>query len=187
MHDAAAGTTEALTCDTHILTLLSGQKYMFHGYCGGKGYFDFVMEWEQETDTEGGVIMGVEGTNANLSASGDSIAFRAPGDGVIELSLTAPAEGTSVPMAVVANVASDTLSLPYSGEESDVSIPTGKTHTIALNGDDTGMGMLILQMDGNDDGGGGDDEPCPGDANQDGVVDVNDLLEVIAQFGAACP
>ena len=36
-----------------------------------------------------------------------------------------------------------------------------------------------------------DDVTCPtaclGDANADGTVDVNDILDVVAQFGVTCP
>ena len=80
-------------------------------------------------------------------------------------------------LGLVGDVTSATLTLPASGDERIVTVPAG-THTIAL----VGYGMLWIPEDG--DGGGSD---FPEDVNGDGVVDVTDLLAIIAAWGATSP
>ena len=115
---------------------------MFHGSSG----FWFELTWPEQGDEEG-MIMEISGYNISIhssSSDGDNVSFRAPQSGVMLMALTAE-EDMQVPMAVIANVTSSTLTLPASGEEADVEILAG-THLIELNGDGTGMGMLLMQM-----------------------------------------
>ena len=177
LHDASAGTSSP--CPSGTYTLLDGQKYMFHG----SFVFGFYLTWPEQGDEEG-MGMSIVGYNVTIhssSSDGDNVSFRAPGTGEMVMTLTAE-EDMQVPMAVIANVTSPTLTLPASGEEADVEVPVG-THTIELNGDGTGMGMLLMQMGDGDDGG----DSLPEDVNGDGVVDVSDLLAVIAAWGATSP
>ena len=179
LHNASAG--ESSPCPTGTYTLLDGQKYMFHGY---NSYLNLT--WPEQGDEEG-MGMFIYGFNISIhssSSDGDNVSFRAPGGagGYMFMELTAE-EDMQVPMAVIANVTSDSLILPASGEEADVDVPIG-THTIYLNGDGTGMGMLLMQMGDGDDGGGGS---MPEDVNGDCVVDVSDLLQVIGVWGSTCP
>ena len=181
LHDASAGTSSLCLSGTHTNTLLDGQKYVFHG----SDTFDFSLTWPEQGDEEG-MGMSIIGSNVSIhssSSDGDNVSFRAPGNGEMVMTLTAE-EDMQVPMAVIANVTSPTLTLPASGEEADVEVPVG-THTIELNGDGTGMGMLLMQMGDGDDGGGGDS--LPEDVNGDGVVDVSDLLAIIGAWGATSP
>lgn len=175
LHDASAGTSVPIGSSTY--TLLDGQKYMFHG----SDTFDFSLTWPEQGDEEG-MGMSIIGYNVTIhssSSDGDNVSFRAPGNGEMVLTLTAEVD-MQVPMAVIANVTSPTLTLPASGEEADVDVPVG-THTIELNGDGTGMGMLLMQMGDGDDGG------LPEDVNGDGVVDVSDLLAIISAWGSTSP
>jgi hypothetical protein len=178
LHDASAGTSSP--CPTGTYTLLDGQKYMFHG----SDSFYLNLTWPEQGDEEG-MGMSIYGSDISVhssSSDGDNVSFRAPGTGAMVMTLTAE-EDMQVPMAVIANVTSPTLILPASGEEADVEVPVG-THTIYLNGDGTGMGMLLMQMGDGDDGGGGS---MPEDVNGDGVVDVSDLLAIIAVWGQTSP
>ena len=172
--DIDTGDDTPLTSGTY--TLLSTKKYMFYGGVGSssKGMFEFTITWP-ETGFEDDVQMaGLNFSNSNIISMGDAIMFTATGPtstGYIYLE----GEG-EVFLGFVGDVTSSTLTLPTSGE-GIVTVPTG-THTIEL----VGYGMLWFPEDG--DGGGSD---FPEDVNGDGVVDVIDLLAIIAAWGATSP
>jgi len=174
LHDPAAGTTDALT--TGALTLLVDHKYMFHGDAQ-TGEFDFAVTWFEDGDDDGMRVDAVTGTgHCTLESTGDMLSMRAAHSGSILFSVTAMVD-INVPMSVIANVTCGTLALPASGEEADVAMVAGTSHTIGINGDGAGMGMLLLNM-----GGGG----CSSDVNGDGDVGVDDILSIISNWGP-CP
>ena len=170
--DIDTGVDESLTSGTY--TLLSTKKYMFYGDAGDGSFF-FTITWP-ETGFEDGVKMaGLDFSTANISSMGDAMMFTAPSPtstGFVYLE----GEGDMF-LGLVGDVTSATLTLPASGDEGIVTVPAG-THTIAL----AGYGMLWVPEDG--DGGGSD---FPEDVNGDGVVDVTDLLAIIAAWGATSP
>ena len=173
--DIDTGVDAPLTSGTY--TLLSTKKYMFYGNAdsSSKDLFEFTITWS-ETGFEDGVQMaGLNFSNSTISSMGDAMMFTALGStstGYVYLE----GEG-EVFLGLVGDVTSTTLTLPASGDEGLVTVPTG-THTIAL----VGYGMLWFPEDG--DGGGSD---FPEDVNGDGVVDVTDLLAIIAAWGATSP
>ena len=173
--DIDTGDDTPLTSGTY--TLLSTNKYMFYGGVGSssKGLFEFTITWP-ETGFEDDVQMaGLNFSNSNISSMGDAMMFTATGStstGYVYLE----GEGEMF-LGLVGDVTSATLTLPASGDEGIVTVPAG-THTIAL----VGYGMLWFPEDG--DGGGSD---FPEDVTGDGVVDVTDLLAIIAAWGATSP
>ena len=106
---------------------------------------------------------------------------------MITMELTAE-QNEVMQMAGVANVSCATLTIPTDGSEGEIEIPVG-THIIYIGGGDPwnngDMGMLLMQMGDGDDGGGG--SCLAEDVNNDGVVDVSDLLAIIAVWGSTCP
>lgn len=179
LHDPAAGTTDTLT--TGSLTLLVGHKYMFHGDAQTGG-FDFAVTWVEDGDDEGMRVDAVTGSgHCTLESTGDMLSMRAAHSGSILFSVTAM-EDINVPMSIIANVTCATVTLPASGEDADVAMAAGTSHTIEINGDGGGMGMLLLEMGGGDDGGG----DCSADVNGDGDVGVDDILAIIGNWGP-CP
>jgi hypothetical protein len=120
-------------------------------------------------------MSGLDFSNANVSSMGDAMMFTAPSPGSTGF-VYLEGEG-EVFLGLVGDVTCATLTLPASGEEGIVSVPAG-AHTIAL----AGYGMLWFPEDG--DGGGSD---FPEDVSGDGVVDVTDLLAIIAAWGATSP
>ncbi|MEE2819786.1 MAG: hypothetical protein VX615_04155, partial [Planctomycetota bacterium] len=165
------------------LTLTDGHRYMFSSSSEGEAsFFEFSITWLEED--EGGVDMGFVGTGLNtVSAMGDNVMFRASELGEVNLTFTVDEE-TSIQMSAAGNVTCSTLTIPTDGSEGDIEMPVG-THVIELNGDASGMGLVLLQMDGGDDGDGGDS--LPEDVNDDGIVNVSDLLAVISAWGATSP
>ena len=180
LHDPEAGTTDALT--TGALTLLVDRKYMFHGDAQTGG-FSFAVTWMEDGKDEGMRVEEVAVTgHCTLESTGDMLSMRAAHSGSILFSVTAMVD-INVPMSVIANVTCGTLALPASGEEADVAMVAGTSHTIEINGDGAGMGMLLLNMGDDDDGGGGG---CSSDVNGDGDVGVDDILSIIGNWGP-CP
>jgi plastocyanin len=170
--DIDTGVDTSLTSGTY--TLLSTKKYMFYGDAGD-GSFDFAITWP-ETGFEDGVKMaGLDFSNANISSMGDAMMFTAPSSGSTGY-VYLEGEGEMF-LGLVGDVTSTTLTLPASGDEGIITVPAG-AHTIAL----VGYGMLWIPEDG--DGGGSD---FPEDVTGDGVVDVTDLLAIIAAWGATSP
>jgi plastocyanin len=170
--DIDTGVDTSLTSGTY--TLLSTKKYMFYGDAGD-GSFDFAITWP-ETGFEDGVKMaGLDFSNANISSMGDAMMFTAPSSGSTGY-VYLEGEGEMF-LGLVGDVTSTTLTLPASGDEGIITVPAG-AHTIAL----AGYGMLWIPEDG--DGGGSD---FPEDVTGDGVVDVTDLLAIIAAWGATSP
>jgi len=186
--DATAGSSEILYFDkdgTLDMTLEDGHRYMFSSSSEGDDfYFQFSITWSEEE--EGGVDMGFVGTGLNtVSAMGDNVMFRATELGEVNLTFTVDEE-TSIQMSAAGNVTCSTLTIPTDGSEGDIEMPVG-THVIELNGDASGMGLVLLQMDGGDDGDGGGGDSLPEDVNDDGIVNVSDLLAVISAWGATSP
>ena len=170
--DIDTGVDTSLTSGTY--TLLSTKQYMFYGDAGD-GSFDFAITWP-ETGFEDGVKMaGLDFSNANISSMGDAMMFTAPSSGSTGY-VYLEGEGEMF-LGLVGDVTSTTLTLPASGDEGIITVPAG-AHTIAL----VGYGMLWIPEDG--DGGGSD---FPEDVTGDGVVDVTDLLAIIAAWGATSP
>jgi plastocyanin len=171
--DITAGTDEPLGSGT--LTLLAGQRYMFHGNAGQKGTMGFNIIWPFEDMDEEGDMTGISlQGDATVSANGDSIMFTTTSEAFNNF-VTFEGE-TEMMMTVIGGVTSSTLTLPANGDEGLVAIPAG-THIIEL----TGFAVLTLDMS-EDDGGG-----LPEDVNGDGVVDVTDLLAIIGAWGATSP
>jgi plastocyanin len=178
--DASAGTTSIVK--NGLITLSEGHRYMFSSSTENDGFFYFSISWPDEG--EDGMDMGFVGVGLNsVSAMGDDVMFRASELGEVNLTFTVDEE-TSMQMSAAGNVTCSTLTIPTDGSEGDVEMPVG-THVIELNGDGSGMGVLVLEMGGDDDGGGGDS--LPEDVNGDGVVDVSDLLALISAWGATSP
>jgi plastocyanin len=170
--DIDTGVDTSLTSGTY--TLLSTKKYMFYGDAED-GLFYFAITWP-ETGFEDGVKMaGLDFSNANISSMGDAMMFTAPSSGSTGY-VYLEGEGEMF-LGLVGDVTSTTLTLPASGDEGIITVPAG-AHTIAL----AGYGMLWIPEDG--DGGGSD---FPEDVTGDGVVDVTDLLAIIAAWGATSP
>ena len=170
--DIDTGVDTSLTSGTY--TLLSTKKYMFYGDAGDST-FDFTITWPETGFEEGVKMAGLDFSNANVSSMGDAMMFTAPSPGSTGF-VYLEGEG-EVFLGLVGDVTCATLTLPASGEEGIVSVPAG-AHTIAL----AGYGMLWFPEDG--DGGGSD---FPEDVSGDGVVDVTDLLAIIAAWGATSP
>ena len=170
--DINTGDDTPLTSGTY--TLLSTKEYMFYGGVGSSrdSLFEFTITWP-ETGFEDGVQMaGFNFSNSTISSMGDAMMFIAS-DTTSTGYVTLEGEG-EVFLGFAGGVTSATLTLPTSGE-GIVTVPAG-THTIEL----VGYGMLWFPEDG-----GGSD--FPEDVNGDGVVDVIDLLEIIAAWGATSP
>ena len=177
--DASAETTTIVA--SGLITLYQGHRYMFSSSAPATDWFSFSISWSEEDEV--GVDMGFVGSGLNtVSAMGDDVMFRASELGEVNLTFTV-AEETSMQMSAAGNVTCSTLAIPTDGSEGDVEMPVG-THVIELNGDGSGMGLILLQMDGGDDGGGGS---MPEDVNGDGVVGVEDLLAIIAAWGSTSP
>lgn len=170
--DIDTGVDTSLTSGTY--TLLSTKKYMFYGDAGDSN-FDFTITWPETGFEDGAKMAGLDFSNANISSMGDAMMFTAPSPGSTG-AVYLEGEG-EVFLGLVGDVTCATLTLPASGEEGIVSVPAG-AHTIAL----AGYGMLWFPEDG--DGGGSD---FPEDVSGDGVVDVTDLLAIIAAWGATSP
>ena len=183
-----AGTAElllydpALETDTPLssgpLTLLSGNRYAFHGYAGiDVGEFLFELSWEENGMEEGanftGMYLAGEGS---LVGTGDTLMLNY-GNPEAFGNITFEGEG-EISMTVVGNASSTTLTLPPDAEEGVVTIPAG-SHDINFNG----FAMFMLNDGNEDDGDGG----IPEDVNGDCVVDVSDLLQIIGVWGSTCP
>jgi len=170
----ASGTTSITTGN---MTLTEGSRFAIHGEDG----VDFTMTWQDEVGDKGADFVGIECFECSVNVNGDMASFRTAADGSY---LEFRGEG-EITMSVIGDVTSSSLTLPGFGEEADVYIPAG-LHTIDLNattGDDD-LAWLLMQMGGGDDGG---DEGCPEDVNDDGIVNVNDLLAIIGAWGTTCP
>jgi plastocyanin len=172
MIDIATGVDTSVTSGTY--TLLSTKTYLFYGDAGDSN-FDFTITWPETGFEEGVNIAGLDFSNANISSMGDAMMFTAPSPGSTGY-VFLEGEGDMF-LGLVGDVTSATLTLPASGDEGIVTVPAG-THIIEL----AGYGMLWVLEDG--DGGGSD---FPEDVSGDGVVDVTDLLAIIAAWGATSP
>jgi hypothetical protein len=181
LYEAATGITVDIDEGDSTITLLDGHKYMFVGDTHDpKSYFSFGMQWEN-MDDDGDEEVGFTSLSlvngADLHAVMDEIRIHVdnPNESA-ELTLTGPGE---VLISAAGNVTSSDLTLPTGGEEAIVTVPAGDNSiSIAPNG------LLILNMDTND---GGGSDCMSEDVNCDGVVDVVDLLAVIAVWGATSP
>lgn len=176
-HRVSDGSETALV--TGPMTLYAGEKYLFHGSCNFYGEFSVDLEWTEEYagDEETFVIVEVEG-DGSLNATGDNFFLRASNDQWGAFTFDA-LEELEMPLTVIADVSSSTLTMPASGEDANVLVTAG-THTINVGG--SSEGVLMLRFDNGDDGGG-----LPQDVNGDCVVDVSDLLEIISAWGSTCP
>tara|TARA_B100001059_G_scaffold5322_2_gene4479 strand:- start:508 stop:1551 length:1044 start_codon:yes stop_codon:yes gene_type:complete len=169
----AAGTT-AIT--DGITTLSEGSRFVVHGEAGS----DFSMAWAEEFGSEPALI-GIDCGECSMNVNGDMSSFRYTGPFYATLDFRG---GGEIPMSVIGDVESATLTLPGFGEEADVVLPAGE-HTIVL-GPDSGSDDIAWLLVGS---GGGGDKPggCPEDIDGSGTVDVGDLLAVIAAWGSICP
>lgn len=170
--DLSAGTDEPLPSGT--MSLLVGQRYMFHGSAGSKGTMGFSINWPESGTAAEGVLSAISFQgDATISSSGDVVMFSTTSEGANNF-VTLDGEGEMM-MTVIGGVSSSTLTLPANGGEGLVTIPVG-SHIIEL----TGFAVLTLDMS---DGNGG----LPEDVNGDGVVNVTDLLAIIGAWGATSP
>ncbi len=175
LYKTDAGGTSAVADGT--MTMAEGSRFAIHGEDG----VEFTMSWQDEIGDKGADFVGIECFECSVNINGDMASFRTTADGSY---LEFRGEG-EITMSVIGDVTSSSLTLPGFGEEADVYIPAG-LHTIDLNattGDDD-LAWLLMQMGGGDDGGG---EGCPEDVNDDGIVNVNDLLAIIGAWGTTCP
>ena len=173
----ATGTTAIVP---GITTIPDGSRVAIHGEAGS----EFTMTWQDEA-TDQADLIGIQCDSCSINFNGDAGSFRYAGPFYATLVFTGEGE---IPMSVIGDVTSSTLTLPGFGEEANVALPAGE-HTIVL-GPDSGnddIAWLLVQMGGGDDGGGGDDDDLPQDVNGDCVVDVNDLLSLIGAWGSTCP
>lgn len=163
---------------TGPMTLFSGEKYLFHGSCDFYGEFSVDIEWTEEyaNAEDVFVIIDVEG-DGSLCSTADNVLLRASNDQWASLTIDA-LEDLELPVTVIADVSSSTLTLPASGEDGNVPVTVG-THTF-LVGNST-EGVLMLRFDQGNDGG------MPEDVTGDGIVDVSDLLAVISAWGSTSP
>ena len=170
------------------ITLSSGEKYAFvaESLSAGKGG-EIVLEFGYASDCDDcGPFIGLSSQGCSVTSVGDQFMFKSTSvDRTGAILLEGEAEIT---LSIAGAVTSDTLSLPAYGEASTVSIPAG-SHTIELNVDeDAQFALLTMYMGEDGDGdGGGDDGSLPEDVNEDGIVDVSDLLAIIAAWGATSP
>ncbi len=168
-----SGTT---SISSGVMTMTAGSRFAIHGENG----VEFTMSWQDEVGEEGADLIGIQCHECSVNINGDMASFRTAADGSF---LEFRGEG-EIPMSAIGDVTSSTLTLPGFGEEGNVTIPAG-IHTIDLNattGDDD-LAWLLVQMGGDDDGGG----DLPQDVNGDCIVNVNDLLEIIGAWGDTCP
>jgi plastocyanin len=181
-HRASDGSETALV--TGPMTLYAGEKYLFHGSCNFYGEYSLDLEWTEEYagDEETFVIVEVVG-DGSLNVTDDNFFLRASRDQWATFTFRA-LEDLEMPVSVVADVSSPTLTMPASGTEANVSVTAGY-HSINVGGGMSGNpGVLMLNFDSGDDGGSGE---LPQDVNGDCVVDVGDLLEIISAWGSTCP
>ena len=159
-----------------LMTLSEGSRFVIHGEAGS----DFAMLWSEEVGSEPALI-GIDCGECSMNVNGDMSSFRYTGPFYATLDFRG---GGEIPMSVIGDVGSATLTLPGFGEEADVVLPAGE-HTIVL-GPDSGDGDIAWLLVGS---GGGGDNPgdCPEDIDNSGRVDVGDLLAVIAAWGTMCP
>lgn len=172
----ASGTTPV---STGIQTLAQGTRFALHGEDG----VNFTMQWQDEVGDDGADFIGIECFECSVNINGDMASFRTAAAGS---SMAFRGEG-SIPMSVIGDVTSPTLTLPAFGEEAEVAIPAG-IHYVELNGSssDDDLAWVVMPMGGDDDGG---DDGCTlaADIDGSGQVDVGDLLAVIAAWGSICP
>ena len=180
-----ANGTSAISSGT--TTLPADSKFAIHGENG----VGFTMQWQDEVSDEGPNLIGIQCWECSLNMNGDMASFRSTGNGGTESSyLTFTGEGT-IPMSVIGDISSSSLTLPAFGEEGEVEIPAG-IHTIELNAsaDDDDLAWIVMSMNDNGDGDGdGDDDGCslPEDIDGNGQVDTNDILALLAAWGNTCP
>ena len=187
IYQASTNTLTPLS-GTQTVNLYSGQKYAFvaESLYEGKGG-EIVLEFAYDSDCdECGPFIGLSSNGCSVTSVGDQLMFKSTAS---DRSGTIFLEGEAeITLSVAGAVTSDTLSLPASGEESTVSIPAG-SHSIELNasgGSQFALLTMYMGEDGDGDG-GGDDGSLPEDVNEDGIVDVADLLAIIAAWGATSP
>ncbi|MAI67702.1 MAG: hypothetical protein CMJ26_07495 [Phycisphaerae bacterium] len=153
-------------------TLLSGQKYAFIG----DGIFDFEISFYSLPDEGNAYLSGLSlNGHGSITSSGDMFIFRTSSIATAG-QMAFDGEG-AITMSVAGNVTSS-LTLPPSGEEGSVTIPSG-THYL----DFSDFAFMTMNMNGGDGGGGG----IPEDVNGDCVVNVSDLLQIISVWGSTCP
>lgn len=159
-----------------VTTISDGTRVAIHGEPGSQ----FTMQWQDEISDEPGLV-GIDCGVCSINLNGDMASFRYAGPFYATLDFRG---GGEIPMSVIGDVSSATLTLPGFGEEANVVLPAGE-HTIVL-GPDSGnddIAWLVMSMGGDEDDGGG----LPQDVNDDCVVDVNDLLSIIGAWGDTCP
>ncbi|HIA71732.1 MAG TPA: hypothetical protein EYO01_03380 [Phycisphaerales bacterium] len=171
--DVAAGTDIPLN-GTGTLTLTAGNRY---GFAGDAIFSNFMFEITYPSNqNEGASFVGITlNGHGSVHNSGDSFMFRSSGLGTGEMVFEG--EGDLL-MSVAGEVSSTTLTLPPAGTEGVVTVPIG-LHTVLFQD----VALMTLNMGGGGSGGGG----MPEDVNGDGVVDVSDLLAIIAVWGATSP
>lgn len=182
LYDASTHSEAPIAVGTYTLT--AGQRYVVRGACFFSGdHFDLEMHWEDhaysDPDSEGLTILTLGG-NGNVSSSGDNLSFQTSEYGNIHMYIRAE-QDMEVPMTAIGTLESSTLDLPASGEEASVLISSG-VHEIWVNRFGDAWGMLAMDMGSGDDDGG-----LPEDVTGDGVVNVDDLLAILAAWGATSP
>ncbi len=177
MLQVSTGVDTLLTTGTYTLDAM--ELYLFHGETAGKQHINFALSWP-ETGSEDDVNISsvqLEG-QGSINSSGDSFAiYAANSDSIGRVTIESLADG-EIFLGLIGDVTCTTLTLPASGEEATITLPTG-IHIISVSG----LGMLWFPLSGGGDGGSGMAEDVTGD----GVVDVSDLLAVISAWGATAP
>jgi plastocyanin len=173
--DVAANASTVLN-GSGTVTLTAGKKYAFIGKTFYSN-FTFSIEFPSH-EVSGGDFTAFEFAGyGSVVATGDSMMFRSAYSNAGETGeITFIGEG-DIPISIVGDVTSSTLTLPPLGEEGVVSIPAG-LHIISFEN----FGLLTMNMGNGDDAGS-----MPEDVNGDGVVGVDDLLAIIAAWGATSP
>ena len=164
-------------------TFPADSRFAIHGEDG----VGFTMQWQDGVSEEGPNLIGIQCWECSVNMNGDMASFRSAGNSGDESSyLEFSGEGT-IPMSVIGDISSTTLTLPAFGEESEVEIPAG-IHTIELNAStaDDDLAWIVMSMNSNGDD---DDDGCslPEDIDGNGQVDTNDILAILAAWGNICP
>jgi hypothetical protein len=177
IYQASTGTTTALSTGTYTLTAM--EKYLFHADASGKETIVFTLSWEEvgnQDDVQMSEIL-LYG-NGSINSFHGQIVFSTStvnqGSALVKFSADVDSE---MLLGVLGNVSSSTLTLPPNGEEGMVAVPAG-VHEVHFDE----ISMLWIP-DSGDDG----DGSMPEDVNGDGVVDVSDLLAIIAAWGQTSP
>jgi plastocyanin len=181
IRDTTAGTEASLTPGD--VTLTYGHTYVLYGanFAGVAGEFDVLISSTSPDPTEEFIKSLTLSGTSSVSTSDSEFMIQAVGAGSAQLTLASPDGPVTIELWYFGDVTSDDATLPPEGAiGSTLQLPIGDS-VFNINESHTTQGLLALSSFSES-----DPPPCPADVNRNGVVDVDDLLMVIVEWGI-CP